>query len=209
MFSPATGYGVERGAPRHYNRPLMITTTMLEREIKLRYDSVESARAAVLATGATPPARRRLTGRLAHCSHRRRDAAPALCALRIRAENGKSRITFKGAVQPSQMKVRRSSRRLSRRELLLQFSSSSCSTSGSATRSIARSLRTRRRSSRSTRPGWVFVESRAAGTRDYGDWPGRSDPARPTTCSIPTAGCSSSSRRVRALRHDMGVRPPA
>ena len=83
----------------------MGVTTMLEREIKLRYDCVESARAAVLATGATPLLGRRLQEDSLLDTEdeilRRR-----LCALRIRAENGKSRITFKGPVQPSHMKVR-------------------------------------------------------------------------------------------------------
>src|SRR3954468_1593626 len=97
--------GVDRGARRPYNRPLMSPTTMIEREIKLRYDSVESARAAVLAAGGTPLLGRRLQEDALLDSEdeslRRRQ-----CALRIRVENGKSRITFKGPVQPSDMKVR-------------------------------------------------------------------------------------------------------
>src|SRR4051812_4278387 len=97
--------GVDRGARRPYNRPLMSPTTMIEREIKLRYDSVESARAAVLAAGGTPLLGRRLQEDALldtedESLRRRR------CVLRIRVENGKSRITFKGPVQPSEMKVR-------------------------------------------------------------------------------------------------------
>src|SRR6185436_11243545 len=88
-----------------YNRPLMSSTTTLEREIKLRYDSVESARAAILATGATPLLGRRLQEDAlldtADESLRRRR-----CVLRVRLENGKSRLTFKGPVQPSVMKLR-------------------------------------------------------------------------------------------------------
>jgi adenylate cyclase class 2 len=83
----------------------MSTTTTIEREIKLRYDCVESARAAVLATGATPLLGRRLQEDALLDTEdealRRRQ-----CALRIRLENGKSRITFKGPVQPSEMKLR-------------------------------------------------------------------------------------------------------
>jgi adenylate cyclase class 2 len=83
----------------------MSTTTMVEREIKLRYDSVESARAAILATGATPLLGRRLQEDAlldtADESLRRRR-----CVLRVRLENGKSRLTFKGPVQPSIMKLR-------------------------------------------------------------------------------------------------------
>jgi len=83
----------------------MSTPTMVEREVKLRYDSVESACAAVLATGATPLLGRRLQEDALldtedESLRRRR------CVLRIRIENGKSRITFKGPVQPSEMKLR-------------------------------------------------------------------------------------------------------
>jgi len=83
----------------------MGTTTTIEREIKLRYDSVESARAAVLAAGATPLLGRRLQEDALldtedESLRRRR------CVLRIRVENGKSRLTFKGPVQPSLMKLR-------------------------------------------------------------------------------------------------------
>ena len=79
--------------------------TSEEREIKLRFDSVEAAREAVLATGATPRCCRRLQEDslldTEDESLRRRR-----CVLRIRVENGKSRITFKGPVQPSIMKLR-------------------------------------------------------------------------------------------------------
>src|SRR6187200_3187288 len=83
----------------------MSTTTTVEREIKLRYDSVESARAADLAAGATPLLGRRLQEDALldtedESLRRRR------CVLRVRLENGKSRITFKGPVQPSEMKLR-------------------------------------------------------------------------------------------------------
>ena len=83
----------------------MSSTTTIEREIKLRYDSVESARAAVLAAGATPLLGRRLQEDALldtedESLRRRR------CVLRIRLENGNSRITFKGPVQSSDMKVR-------------------------------------------------------------------------------------------------------
>ena len=90
---------------RPYNLPIMGTSTTVEREIKLKYDSVESARAAVLAAGATPLLGRRLQEDslldTEDESLRRRR-----CVLRIRLENGNSRITFKGPVQPSVMKVR-------------------------------------------------------------------------------------------------------
>src|SRR5262249_18719166 len=87
------------------NPPLMGTTTTLEREIKLRFESVETARAAIEAAGATPMLGRRLQEDALlddeDESLRRRG-----CALRIRSENGKSRITFKGPIQASDMKLR-------------------------------------------------------------------------------------------------------
>jgi len=83
----------------------MGTTTTLEREIKLRFDSVEQARAAIEAAGGTPLLGRRLQEDALlddeDESLRRRG-----CLLRIRSENGKSRITFKGPIQPSAMKLR-------------------------------------------------------------------------------------------------------
>ena len=82
-----------------------MTTTMLEREIKLRFDSVEEARAAVLATGATPLLGRRLQED-SLLDTPDEDLRRRRCVLRVRVENGKSRLTFKGPVQPSTMKVR-------------------------------------------------------------------------------------------------------
>ncbi|OFW07520.1 MAG: hypothetical protein A3H96_07225 [Acidobacteria bacterium RIFCSPLOWO2_02_FULL_67_36] len=79
--------------------------TTLEREIKLRFDSADEARSAVLATGATPLLGRRLQEDALLDTDdeqfRRRRSV-----LRVRMENGKSRITFKGPVQPSAMKLR-------------------------------------------------------------------------------------------------------
>ena len=79
--------------------------TTLEREVKLSFESAESAREAVIAAGATPLLGRRLQ------EDALLDTADNVlhgrcCALRIRMENGKSRITFKGPVQPSVMKLR-------------------------------------------------------------------------------------------------------
>jgi adenylate cyclase, class 2 len=82
-----------------------MATTMLEREIKLQFKSVEEARAAVATQGCTPLLGRRLQEDALldtedELLRRRR------CVLRVRVENGKSRVTFKGPVQPSEMKVR-------------------------------------------------------------------------------------------------------
>ena len=80
-------------------------TLMLEREVKLRFDSPEDARAAILAAGAAPLRCRRLQEDALldtedETLRRRR------CVLRIRTEGGKSLLTFKGPVQPSAMKLR-------------------------------------------------------------------------------------------------------
>lgn len=82
-----------------------MSTMTLEREIKLRFDSAADARAAILAAGATPLLGRRLQEDSLLDTEdeqlRRRR-----CVLRVRVENGKSRLTFKGPVQPGTMKVR-------------------------------------------------------------------------------------------------------
>jgi adenylate cyclase class 2 len=81
------------------------TSASLEREVKLRFESAEEARAAILATGATPLLGRRLQE---DCLLDSDDEAlrRRRCVLRVRVEAGKSRITFKGPVQPSAMKLR-------------------------------------------------------------------------------------------------------
>ena len=83
----------------------MGTATTLEREVKLRFGSVDEAREAVQATGATPLRCRRLQE-----DALLDDAAETLrqrrCVLRVRVESGKSLLTFKGPVQPSPMKLR-------------------------------------------------------------------------------------------------------
>jgi adenylate cyclase class 2 len=80
-------------------------TLMIEREVKLRFASPDAARAAILATGATPLRCRRLQEDALldtedESLRRRR------CVLRIRTESGRSLLTFKGPVLPGSMKVR-------------------------------------------------------------------------------------------------------
>jgi adenylate cyclase, class 2 len=82
-----------------------MSATSLEREIKLKFASADEARAAVIAAGCTPRLGRRLQADALLDTddeqlRRRR------CVLRVRVENGKSRLTFKGPVQPSIMKLR-------------------------------------------------------------------------------------------------------
>jgi adenylate cyclase class 2 len=80
---------------------------MLEREIKLRFESADLARQQVLspAVGATT-----LRGRPMQQDCRRdtddNQLRQRLSALRVRSESGKSLLTFKGPVQPGTMKVR-------------------------------------------------------------------------------------------------------
>lgn len=83
----------------------MGTTTTLEREIKLRFDSLDAAHDAVAAIGATPLRGRRLQedcllDTADEMLRKRRSV------LRVRMECGKSRITYKGPVQVSPMKLR-------------------------------------------------------------------------------------------------------
>jgi adenylate cyclase class 2 len=80
---------------------------MLEREIKLRFESADLARQKILspAVGAAPLRGRRLQE---DCLLDTDDKQllQRSSALRVRSENGKSLLTFKGPVQPGAMKVR-------------------------------------------------------------------------------------------------------
>jgi adenylate cyclase class 2 len=83
----------------------MNTATPIEREVKLRFSSVEEARSAVIAAGATPLLGRRLQedALLDTADEQLRQRR---CVLRVRVECGKSRLTFKGPVQPGIHKIR-------------------------------------------------------------------------------------------------------
>jgi adenylate cyclase class 2 len=77
----------------------------LEREIKLRFESADAARAIIVALGATPLHGRRLQEDCLldtddELLRRQRSV------LRVRSEGGKSLLTFKGPVQPGPMKLR-------------------------------------------------------------------------------------------------------
>jgi adenylate cyclase class 2 len=77
----------------------------LEREIKLRFSSLEEARAAVIATGASPLTARRLQ------DDRLLDLPNGLLRergsiLRVRQEPDRGFLTFKGPVRPADMKLR-------------------------------------------------------------------------------------------------------
>lgn len=77
----------------------------LEREIKLRFESVDAARSAVAALGATPRRARRLQDDLML------DAAGGPleqrgCALRVRRDGDAAAVTWKGRLRKSEMKLR-------------------------------------------------------------------------------------------------------
>ena len=78
---------------------------ILEREIKLPFETAEAARAAVVAIGAAPLHGRRLQedcllDTVNNDLRRRRSA------LRVRQDGGRSILTFKGPVQPAAIKIR-------------------------------------------------------------------------------------------------------
>ncbi len=78
---------------------------MLEREVKIRFDTPDQARATVIAAGATPHRPRRLQ----QDSLFDADDEPlrhSRCVLRIRQDGPASILTFKGPVQPGPMKLR-------------------------------------------------------------------------------------------------------
>lgn len=83
----------------------MPITMALEREIKLHFESAESAREAIIRAGAAPLHGRRLQEDFL-LDNEEETLRRRRCVLRVRVENGKSRLTFKGPVQSSAMKVR-------------------------------------------------------------------------------------------------------
>ena len=82
-----------------------MSTGTLEREIKLRFQSAAEARAAILGTGATPVRGRRMQEDcLLDTADERLRALRSV--LRVRMDQGRSLLTYKGPVQPSPWKLR-------------------------------------------------------------------------------------------------------
>jgi len=77
----------------------------LEREIKLLFEDAETARAAVLAIGATPLHGRRLQED-SLLDTPGEDLRRRRSALRVRQDGGRCLLTFKGPVQPAAVKTR-------------------------------------------------------------------------------------------------------
>ena len=80
-------------------------SAMLEREVKLRFRNAQVARDAVLAIGATLVRARRFQDDELF-DNEREELRQRRCALRLRREEARSYLTFKGPVQPGQMKLR-------------------------------------------------------------------------------------------------------
>ncbi len=80
-------------------------TGPVEREIKLRYDSPDAARRAVVEAGARPMRARRLQS---DCllDREREPLADRACTLRVRIDGDAARVTFKGAPKLGTTKVR-------------------------------------------------------------------------------------------------------
>ncbi len=80
-------------------------TTPVEREIKLRYDTPDAARRAVIEAGARPLRARRLQS---DCllDREREPLADRARTLRVRIDGGAARVTFKGAPKLGTTKVR-------------------------------------------------------------------------------------------------------
>ena len=78
---------------------------MIEREIKLRFDSAEAARSALGELGATPLRARRLQDDILLDMEDMR-LQRAGCSLRLRRDAGEATITWKGPVVPGPMKAR-------------------------------------------------------------------------------------------------------
>jgi inorganic triphosphatase YgiF len=85
---------------------------VVEREVKLSFPSADDARTAIVAAGASPLRSRRLQED-ALCDTADESLRRRGCALRVRTEAGHSLVTFKGPVQPGEMRCARSMRRSS------------------------------------------------------------------------------------------------
>ncbi len=141
-------------------------TSQLEREIKLRFQSPAEAREAVIGIGATPLRGRRLQEDcLLDTDDERLRAARSV--LRVRMDQGRSLLTYKGPVQPAPWKLREERETVvSDGETSSTSSGGWASRSGFATRSTARSSAPPTPSSRSTRrPSARSSRSKAARRR--------------------------------------------
>src|SRR5215813_500032 len=80
-------------------------TTPLEREIKLRFESPEAARTAVIAAGARPLKARRLQSDVLFDSEQQTLSARGQ-VLRVRIEDGHNYVTFKSPAEHPTLKLR-------------------------------------------------------------------------------------------------------
>src|SRR5215510_4520881 len=80
-------------------------STSYEREVKLRFESAEAARAAVAATGAKPLRPRRLQSDVL-LDNEPRELSSRGEVLRVRIEDGHSYVTFKSPAEHPTLKLR-------------------------------------------------------------------------------------------------------
>ena len=97
--------GGVKSPPHADPSPEASATPMIEREVKLRFDSPDEARAAILETGATPLRERRLQEDALFDTDDE-SLQTRRSALRLRTDGGQTLLTFKGPVAPDAMKVR-------------------------------------------------------------------------------------------------------
>ena len=173
-------------------RSLMSMTTTLEREVKLRFDSVEVARKAVLDAGATPLLGRRLQEDSLLDTDDEIVAATPMRAARARRERQEPDY-----VQGSGPAVADEAARRARDDGGRWPGGSADSRGAGAARlvpvrEIPRRVLARERDGRDRRNARRRVRrDRGQRAGHHGDGRRARAHARPTTCSIPTAGCSS------------------
>ena len=99
----ARGSALNPAQSAEYSGWLMTGT--VEREIKLRFQSASAAREAIVSAGARPLRARRLQSDVI-LDRRGAPLRDAGCVLRVRIEEERAFLTFKGTPQPSTMKLR-------------------------------------------------------------------------------------------------------
>ena len=183
--------------------------TSLEREVKLRFDSADDARAAVLAAGCTTAARPPAPGRRAARYRRRAAAAAPLRPPRPRGKRQEPDHVQGAGPALADEAARRARDAGRRRRGAAQDLRGARLPRLVPLREVPRGVLARGRDRRDRRDaGRRLRRDRGQRAGDRGHGRGARPLAAPTTSSIRTAACSCSTARPRAddLRH--GVRGP-